>query len=83
MYLVCVHDAKIAKENGITLQFCAYYIAISFTNGSGTVCLTIYNTRLNESSRKKIRIAETFDQVCPNIYWLNPAHNKIKSLDPI
>ena len=48
MYIVYVHDAKIAKENGITLQFCAYYVAISFTIGSGTVCLTIYNTSLEE-----------------------------------
>lgn len=52
MYLVYVHDAKIAKENGITLQFCSYYVAISFTNGSCTVCLTIYNTIIEVSTYK-------------------------------
>ena len=25
MHVVCVHDAKIIKENGFTLQFCSNY----------------------------------------------------------
>ena len=32
VHVVCVHDAKIEKENGKTLHFCSYYLSILSTD---------------------------------------------------
>ena len=44
MHVVYVHDAKIAKENGLTLQFCSNYPSKMSRNVAMYTFLTNYNT---------------------------------------
>ena len=44
MHTVCVHDAKIAKENGFTLQFCSNYPPKMSRICAMYTFLTNYNT---------------------------------------
>lgn len=44
MHIVYVHDAKIAKENGLTLQFCSNYPSKMSINDTIRLFLTNYKT---------------------------------------
>lgn len=44
VHIVYVHNAKIAKENGFTLQFCSNYPPKMSRIGAMYVFLTNYNT---------------------------------------
>ena len=44
MYIVYVHDAKIVKENGLTLQFCSNYPSKMSRFDAMYIFLTNYNT---------------------------------------
>ena len=44
MYIVYVHDAKIVKENGLTLQFCSNYPPKMSRIDAMYIFLTNYNT---------------------------------------
>ena len=44
MHIVYVHDAKIAKENGLTLQFCSNYPPKMSRIDAMYIFLTNYNT---------------------------------------
>lgn len=44
MHVVYVHDAKIRKENGFTLQFCSNYPSKMSRTDAMYVFLTNYNT---------------------------------------
>ena len=44
MHIVYVHDAKIGKENGLTLQFCSNYLPKLSINDAMYIFLTNYNT---------------------------------------
>lgn len=46
MHVVYVHNAKLAKENGLTLQFCSNYPPKLSINGARYFILTNYNTFL-------------------------------------
>ena len=60
MYIVYVHDAKIGKENGLSLQFCSNYPPILSRNVAMYIFLTNYNTMqsriyLNKGISTKIK----------------------------
>lgn len=58
MYVVYVHDAKIAKENGFTLQFCSNYPPKMSIIVAMYTFLTNYNTirkRFSPNERKSKR----------------------------
>lgn len=44
MHIVYVHDAKIVKENGLTLQFCSNYPPKMSRIDAMYIFLTNYNT---------------------------------------
>ena len=44
MHIVYVHDAKIVKENGLTLQFCSNYPLKMSRIDAMYIFLTNYNT---------------------------------------
>ena len=44
MHVVYVHDAKIVKENGLTLQFCSNYPSKMSRFDAMYIFLTNYNT---------------------------------------
>ena len=67
MHVVYVHDAKIAKENGLTLQFCFNYPSKMSRNVAMYTFLTNYNTFRRKFLLKARRV----------LYFLRlPAKNK-------
>ena len=67
MYIVYVHDAKIVKENGLTLQFCSNYPSKMSRNVAMYTFLTNYNTFRRKFLFKARRV----------LYFLRlPAKNK-------
>jgi hypothetical protein len=68
MHVVYVHDAKIAKENGLTLQFCSNYPSKMSRNVAMYTFLTNYNTFrrffLLKANYKKPRKTFTFAGLC-------------------
>ena len=56
MHVVYVHDAKIVKENGLTLQFCSNYPSKMSRNVAMYTFLTNYNTFRRSFSPNRIEI---------------------------
>ena len=56
MYIVYVHDAKIVKENGLTLQFCSNYPPKMSRIDAMYIFLTNYNTFRRSFSPNRIKI---------------------------
>lgn len=56
MYIVYVHDAKIVKENGLTLQFCSNYPPKMSRIDAMYIFLTNYNTFRRSFSPNRIEI---------------------------
>lgn len=65
MHVVYVHDAKIAKENGFTLQFCSNYPPKMSIIVAMYTFLTNYNTirkRFSPNERKSKRGLDFFSE---------------------
>ena len=58
MYIVYVHDAKIVKENGLTLQFCSNYPSKMSRFDAMYIFLTNYNTILQQLLKLRLLLQQ-------------------------
>ena len=66
MHIVYVHDAKIVKENGLTLQFCSNYPPKMSRIDAMYIFLTNYNTFRRSFSPNRIDTTIYYSQAIPH-----------------